>query len=67
MKIHLSVNSPVYGSLSDAHCAWTRENIIPSEQRACDGLMMEVKDREFLTSNKELVTCKHCLKKETSA
>ena len=63
MKVHLSVDSPVFGSLSDDHCAWTRENIIHSEQRSCDGLMMEVKDRQYLTSKKELVTCKHCVRK----
>ena len=65
MKVHLSVHSPVFGSLSDVHAQWTREDIIHSEQRACDGLMMNIKDRQFLTKKSRFVTCKHCLNKDT--
>ena len=63
MKVHLSISAPIFGSLSDAHDAWTRANIIHSEARACDGLMMHVKDREFLTKDVSRVSCKHCTKK----
>ena len=63
MKVHQSVPAKVYGSLENALCAWGREKLIPSEARDCDGFMMSLKEREFLTDNKELVTCKKCLRK----
>lgn len=62
MKIHLSVYSPVYCEIEHALIQWEKEKIIPSEQRACDGLMMLIKNRAYLTTNHDLVTCKHCLR-----
>ncbi|PHS61653.1 MAG: hypothetical protein COB12_11990 [Flavobacterium sp.] len=63
MKVHLSVKSPIFGSVSTAYAAWKKEDIIPNEAKHCDGYMMGVEYREFLTDKKELVTCKRCLAK----
>ena len=62
MKTHLSVESKVaIGYRDEALAQWEREKIIPFEQKACNGLMMLIKNREFLTKDVSAVTCKHCL------
>jgi hypothetical protein len=63
MKIHLSVDvviSDFY--VAAARESWERDELIPFEEKACTGLMMGVEHREFLTKNRDNVTCKHCLK-----
>ena len=62
-KIHFSEEQEVSIYCKDpALYSWEQEDLIPYEYKACTGLMMRRKDREFLTNVKYKVTCKHCLK-----
>lgn len=63
LKIHLSVDVVVSDFyVAGARQLWEYAELIPFEEKACTGLMMSIEHRQFLTKNRNLVTCKHCLK-----
>lgn len=64
MKVHLQKKAQVTAGYElQATQSWAKDGLISCFVKMCDSLMMSVGQEHRFTSDSNLVTCKHCLKK----